>query len=145
MYCGGALFPDVFKDMASPRHPTAGMQTTQRPARGVCAPPHVIKQQFGLGKVTVQKDALQGGAVIMLLSKKAAFAWEKWGVQDPIFPVVLVRTPEHVLGELSPPRNAAGVKRGSPPLWVGSGDPAECGEQMGFGDLSPHTVSCWGI
>lgn len=30
--------------------------------------------------------------------KKAAFAWENWGVQDPVFPVMLVRTPEHGLG-----------------------------------------------
>lgn len=72
MYGGGALFPEVFKDAASPGYPTAATQTTQRAARGVCAPPppRLTKQQFGLSKVSVQKDAPQDGAVILLLSKE---------------------------------------------------------------------------
>lgn len=32
-------------------------------------PPHLTKEQFGLGRVTVQKDVLQDGAVILVLSK----------------------------------------------------------------------------
>lgn len=33
-------------------------------------PSNLTKQQFGLGKATVHKDALQGGAAILLLSKE---------------------------------------------------------------------------
>lgn len=46
---GGALFPEVFKDKASPQYPTAAMQNTQRPARGACSTQHLAEQQLGLG------------------------------------------------------------------------------------------------
>lgn len=60
-------------------------------------PPHLTKQQFGLGRVTVQKDVLQVGAVILLLFKGGCICLGEVGVLDLVYSVILVRTPEHLL------------------------------------------------
>lgn len=46
-------------------------------------PPHLTKQQFGLGRMTVQKDVLQDGAVILLLSKGGCICLGEVGGTGP--------------------------------------------------------------
>lgn len=80
---GGALFPEVFKDKASPQYPTAAMQNTQ----GVHVPPSTSLSSSLVWAVTAREGGLQCAGPILPLSKGRMGAW------DPALPGMPVKDP----------------------------------------------------
>lgn len=84
---GGALFPEVFKDKASPQYPTAAMQNTQ----GVHVPPSTSLSSSLVWAVTAREGGLQCAGPILPLSKGCICLGV--GAQDPAFPGMPVKDP----------------------------------------------------